>query len=109
MAQPQSPNLSRRLELQAILEEVLGSDNVYFQPPETMKIEYPAIIYKRDQTNTTFAGNLPYSLTKRYMLTVIDSDPDSDIPSRVARLPMCIFVRHFASDNLNHDIYNLYF
>lgn len=101
--------MDRRLELQELLEHILGSSNVYFQPPATVKMNYPAIVYNRDAQDSKFAGNLPYSLTKRYEVTVIDRDPDSYIPDRVAALPMSSFSRHFVVDNLNHDIYALYF
>lgn len=101
--------MDKRLQLQAILENLLGSRNVYFQPPTNVQMNYPCIVYKRDQANTEFANNNPYRIKKRYLLTVIDRDPDSPIPDKVARLPSCIFVRNYASDNLNHDLFNLYF
>lgn len=99
----------RRLSLQSLLETLAGSDNVYFQPPANVQMQYPAIVYERDAANTEFAGNSPYRYTKRYQVTVIDGNPDSDIPDKVARLPMCTFNRHFTADNLNHDVFDLYF
>lgn len=101
--------MDRRLLLQAKLEELLGSGNVYFQPPASKEMLYPCILYKRDSADTKFAGNLPYSVTKRYMVTIIDQDPDSEIPGKVGALPMCIFNRWYPADNLNHDVYVLYF
>ena len=101
--------MGRRLELQALLENLLGTRNVYFQPPSNLKMQYPAIVYERDDIETTFGDNNPYRRTTRYMLTIIDRNPDSEIPDRVASLPMCIFSRHFSADNLNHDVYTLYF
>lgn len=101
--------MGTRLEFQAVLEALLGTENVYFQPPENIKMNYPAIVYNRDYLSTQFADNLPYSQTKRYQVTVIDADPDSLITDKVAKLPMTVFVRHFPSDSLNHDIYDVYF
>ena len=72
-------------------------------------MNYPAIVYQRDALDSKFAGNRPYSLTKRYEVTIIDRDPDSSIPDRVAALPLSSFSRHFVVDNLNHDVYTLYF
>lgn len=100
---------SKRIQLQTLLEAILGTSSVYFQPPENLKMVYPAIVYSREAEDTKFAGNLPYRRTKRYQVTVIDEDPDSLIPDKVAALPMCIFDRHFAADNLNHDVFDLYF
>jgi hypothetical protein len=72
-------------------------------------MKYPAIVYERDNAHTDFAGNLPYRHVKRYQVTVIDQDPDSEIPDKVAAMPMSSFSRHFAAAQLNHDVYSLYF
>lgn len=101
--------MAQRLDLQALLVETLGSANVYFQPPESVSMSYPAIVYSRDHISTQYADNDPYSLMKRYMITVIYSDPDSDIPDKVAKLPTAAFNRHFTTDNLHHDVFTLFF
>lgn len=99
----------KRLELHEILVSVLGSRNVYFQPPANVTMKYPCIVYERDRRVTVFANNLQYRNTKRYQVTIIDQNPDSQIPDDTARLPLCSFERHFAADNLNHDVFNLYY
>ena len=95
----------------ALLHEILKglTPNVYFQPPENLKLQYPCIIYKRDYAETEYASNLPYSISKRYQIIVVDQNPDSLIPDAVAQLPMCSFNRFYTSDKLNHDVYNIYF
>lgn len=106
-----------RSVLQMTLEtlmETSSEDNtplgkVYFQPKTNTKLTYPCITFARDQARNKFANNSPYAHTKRYQVTIMDADPDSIIPDRVAALPMSTFQRHFATDNLNHDIYSLYF
>lgn len=101
--------MGRRQDLQALLEAIPGVAKVYFQPPPSVKMVYPAIVYKRDSARTEFAGNLPYRHTKRYQVTVIDKDPDSKIPDYVAALPMSTFDRFFVADQLNHDVYSVFF
>ena len=101
--------MDKRVQLQAILEVILGTSNVYFQPPASLVMAYPCIVYQRDNAITDFANNIPYRYKKRYQVTVIDKNPDSDIPDRVAGLPMCTFYRFFVADNLNHDVFVLYF
>lgn len=101
--------MGQRFELQAILVELLGSDNVYFQPPENIQMQYPCVVYRREIIRTNFADNIPYRILKRYQVTVIDRNPDSDIPDKVGQLPMCSYNRFFTADNLNHDIFNLFF
>lgn len=99
--------MSRRLELHEILCEILGTRNVYYQPPASVKMKYPAIVYSREDIQNTSANNLIYKQDHFYRVTVIDADPDSEIVHKVSRLPMCIFDRHYASDNLNHDVFTI--
>ena len=101
--------LRTRLELQAILEEILGSENVYFQPPASLRMKYPCIVYERSDIAPIKADNVNYLKRKRYLVTVIDKDPDSVIPDKLIDLEYCNFDRHFVSNNLNHDVYTLYF
>ena len=101
--------MGSRLELQTLLEELLGSSNVYFQPPTSFALQYPCIIYFRDVVKTSFADDSPYKFMVRFSVTVIDKNPDSLIPGKIAMLPMCVFDRHYTADNLNHDVYNLYY
>jgi hypothetical protein len=102
--------MERRLQLQALLEELIGSENVYFQPPATIEMIYPCIVFKRGvSSKTLFANDNPYRHKVGYMVTVIDDNPDSDLLYKIANLPMCSFERHYTSDNLNHDVYNLYY
>jgi hypothetical protein len=101
--------MAPRLELQALLRSVLGSDNVYFQPPPTVTMQYPCIVYSRDDRDTRHANNQPYAHRIGYQVTVIDRNPDSLIPDKVADLPFCEFQRTYTADNLNHDVYKLFF
>jgi hypothetical protein len=101
--------MSSRLELQTLLEEILGSRNVYFQPPESVKMKYPAIVYGLEDIENTFANDGVYLSKRKYLITVIDEDPDSEIVEKISQLPTCRFNRHFESDNLNHDVFILEF
>lgn len=101
--------MDSRLELHEILCDVLGSRHVYFQPPSSVKMVYPAIVYSRNSISNDFANNLVYKQSLGYTVTVIDEDPDSDIVEKISRLPMCRFDRHFTSDNLNHDVFTIYY
>jgi hypothetical protein len=96
-----------RIELQTLLETLLESRNVYFQPPASVKMSYPAIVYGLESVESTFADDGVYLSQKKYSITVIDENPDSLIPGKIAMLPSCRFNRHYESDNLNHDVYIL--
>ena len=99
--------MAQRLELQALLATL--APKVYFQPPPSLAMEYPCIVYSRDNVKTEYADDQPYKLRTRYQVTVIDRDPDSPIPAKVAALPSALFDRFYTADNLNHDVYQLFF
>lgn len=99
----------RSQELQAVFEEILGSRNVYYNPPASKKMKYPAIVFNRSGIEDKHANNFIYMRSYRYEVTVIDEDPDCKYIDAVSRLPMCSFDRHFVSDNLHHHVFTLYF
>jgi|SRR5580765_6775688 hypothetical protein len=101
--------MAQRLELQAVLTDLLGTDQVYFQPPPSVKMAYPCIVYHRDYELQTHADDMPYLSRRRYQVTVIDQDPDSGILDKVSALPLCVYDRFYTADNLNHDVYKLFF
>lgn len=101
--------MRHRLELHELLCKTLGSRKVYFQPPESVKMEYPAIVYSRDDIENTFAENSVYKQDHQYQIVVIDKDPDSKVVDAISMLPMCRFVRHYEADNLNHDVFSIYY
>jgi hypothetical protein len=99
--------MGTRLGLQTLLEGLLV--DVYFQPPESFKINYPCIVFSISDIDTKFADDNPYRLKKRYTVTLIDKNPDNITMDKLALLPLCSFDRYFATDNLNHYVYNLYY
>ena len=109
--------MGTRLDLHETLLDILadlsirerdGSGHLYFQPPETVKIVYPAIVYQLSNMPIRHADNKPYKTNKRYRITAIDKDPDSALPDRIAALPTARFERFFTSDNLNHWAFTIY-
>ena len=102
--------MASRLELHEELCGLLGSSNVYFQPPETVKLKYPCIVYQRNTGDTQFANNMPYTFTIQYQVMVITKDPDTDLIEKIAtHFPMSRMDRHFTSQNLNHDTFVIYY
>ena len=102
--------MDQRLALHDILTNLLESNNVYFQPPESKKLDYPCIVYKFNRYTHTFANNNLYLNKKQYSLTVIDRDPDTIIPDKLLQnLKLVSFDRHYIANNLNHYAFRLYF
>lgn len=99
--------MRNRLTLQEYLENILGSENVYFQAPTSGKMHYPAIVYKLSNIDNTYADDGVYASSKQYEITVIDKNPDSDIYDRVNQIQSARFNRAFVSDNLNHWVFTI--
>lgn len=100
--------LARRLDFHSILEGLIESQNVYFQPSENREMEYPCIVYERDNASAQPADNFPYRVMQRYQVTYIDHNPDSDVIDKLLTLPLAAFNRHFATSGLNHDVFVIY-
>lgn len=96
-------------DLRTLLKELLGSGNVYFQPPSGYLMEYPAIVFGRKNPNRGFANDHAYFRLPCYEVTVIDPDPQGLIAAKVEQLEYCSPDRHFKKDNLNHDVFTLYY
>lgn len=95
-----------RETLQSVLVELLGSDQVYFQPPENIRMKYPAIVYSRDSASQQPADNIPYSNFMLYTVILMDRDPDDGLVEKLLKyLPSSRYDRHYTSQNLHHDVF----
>lgn len=101
--------MKNRYELHEVLCDILGSRNVYFQPPENVKLKFPCIVYERSDIRNNNAENEVYRQTHHYMITVIDQNPDSNYVESLSILPKIRFNRHFVVDGLNHDVFSIYY
>lgn len=95
--------------LQSLLEKLFESKHVYYQPPENLRMEYPAIRYSTSDIETKHADNTLYIGFKCYDIVVIDKEPDNPIIQKLLALPHSSFNRHYVTNNLNHDIIKLYY
>lgn len=101
--------MDNRLKLQNLLEEALGSKQVYFQPPSSIRMKYPAIVYSRSNIENVSANDSVYIQRYSYQITVMDYDPDSEIVKKISMIPGIRFGNHFTSENLNHDVFTITF
>ena len=99
---------NRRLKLHQKLIELLGNNHVYYQPPENIKLEYPAIVYSKNRINNRFADNLVYKQNLTYQIIVIDYVPDSLITEKLSTITNCEYQNSYVTDGLNHDVFNFY-
>lgn len=101
--------MASRKELHHRLEEILGSRNVYFNPPQNMMLEYPCILYNLDDKQTVKADNINYLIQNYYNVTLIHPDPVNKIQDAIMELPYCTFTSFYSTDDLNHFRYQIYY
>ena len=101
--------MASSLELQSKLEELLGSRNVYYQPPENLKMNYPAIVYSKTRPDVKRANDQIYLQKNRYEIIVISKSLDNPVMDKLIGLPYCSYDRNYISDNLHHDVFTLYY
>lgn len=99
--------MGSRLDLSKLLHEI--TPNVYFDPPSGKNMKYPAIVYELDDVDDKKANNKSYMRTKAYLIKVIDSNPDSELPDKVHDLPMSSYVDKYPSGGLHHTLYKVYY
>lgn len=101
--------MGTRLQLQTLLETKLGTRNVYFQPGESVKINYPAFVYFLNDIATRKADDITYKSIRKYSVSYISKDPDNTMVDNMLTLPYCSFNRRYIADNLYHDVFDLYY
>lgn len=101
--------MASRLQLHEELCVLLGTRNVYFDPPASVTMRYPAIRYSRKQIDKLYANNSAYKMLTPYELILIDKDPDSGYVDKILQLPYCSHDRHYVADNLHHDTFTIYY
>lgn len=101
--------MASRLQLQSKLEELLGTKNVYYQSPASIKLQYTAIVYSKSRLDGKHANDSKYLKNTRYEVIVISRLPDDPVTDKLLELPYCSYDRTYVSDNLNHDVFTIYF
>lgn len=102
--------MDNRLDLHERLKIIIGNSNVYFQPPASMKISYPCIVYNIGNGEAIYANNKVYGYTHRYDIIFIYKNPNNSIIDKVlSEFSMCSLSRTYVSDNLNHYAFSLYY
>lgn len=97
-----------RKDIQIMLEEAICSKNVYYQPPESIRLVYPCIVYNLNSILKLTANDKAYKINKSYQVTRISKLADDPAVDRILELPYCSFDRYYVSDNLHHYVFTIY-
>lgn len=101
--------MKTRLEVQEMLEKILGSSNVYFQAPPNTGMKYPCIVYRFDRFGRDNADNQPYILTGRWEIHHMYKSIKNDIKENMLfAAPYVTFDRRIVTDGVYNDYYTIY-
>lgn len=101
--------MRKRSELGMIFKKILGSNNVYFSPPSSIKLEYPCIIYSLKDVNTRSADNQNYIQNRTYDVQLIDKNPDTNFIDDILEIPRSRFNNAYSANNLMHYNFTINF
>ena len=100
--------MKTREEVHQILEDILGSKNVYFQEPPNTGMKYPAIVYSFNNFNRLDADDKPYILHGRYQVIHMYKSIRNDLKMKfISEIPYCYFERRMITDGIYNDYYEI--
>lgn len=95
-------------DLLHMLQQAVGHIRVYFQPPENLKIEYPAVVFHLSKIEIDHASDMPYKGAKEYSVTLITKDPEPDVIDEILKIPYSSLDTTYISDGMNHFVFTVY-
>lgn len=98
-------------KLRKILMETTGLSKCYYDPPASIRMEYPCILFQLSSNYVLHADNMAYKSRFRWSVTIVDpvSTNGENYIAEMLALPYCAFDRHYATDNLHHYVFDIYY
>lgn len=106
-------NLNRRITFDKKLRQILqdnGLDvNIYFEPPRSISVKTPNILYKLDRSKPIYGDNKAYVDIAEYTVIFRTKEPCCIIHNDLLKLGQSSFVSKYTKDGLNHYQYKIYY
>ncbi len=99
----------KRLLFDEAIKEATGLTHVYYDPPESIFMEYPAIVYKKTNMPSEYADGLKYIKHLAFEVKLICEDADSKYVDILHDFKFSNFNRHYIADDLHHDVFTIIF
>lgn len=97
-----------RKELQIALEGIDGVKKVYFQPTESIRLEYPCIVYSIKNHGFNHANDKKYIGVDKYELVLIQKSYNETLVKSILSMQSCGHDAEYLNDNLYHDAFTIY-
>ena len=99
-------------ELRDKLYLVHNTENVYYDPPTGITMEFPCFRFELNNYDIRRADNKAYAMKPRWAVTYITRDIEEieDVAKEMLDIfQYCNFDTSYRADNLQHAVFNLYF
>lgn len=95
-------------DLLRLLRKAVAHNRVYFQPPENLRVDYPAVLFHLSRNVTTHASDRRYKDAQEYTVTLITKDPQPDVIDAILDIPYTTLDTTYVSDGMNHFVFTTY-
>ena len=102
--------MASRQQLHTELARILGSSNVYFQPPSSASLKYPCIIFELSRTDVARADNKNYIKTNEYHVKHIYKSLTNELKDELlANFMMMSHDNRMIVDGMYNDDFTLFY
>ena len=95
-------------DLLHLLQKAVDHNRVYFQPPENLKIGYPAVVFHLSKIKLDHADDVPYKGAREYSITLITKEPEPEVLDEIIKIPYTTLDTTYISDGMNHFVFTTY-
>ena len=95
-------------DLLHLLQKAVDHNRVYFQPPENLKIGYPAVIFHLSKVKLDHADDVPYKGAREYSVTLITKEPEPEVLDEILKIPYTTLDNTYIADGMNHFVFTTY-
>ena len=95
-------------DLLGLLQKAVSHNRVYFQPPENLKIGYPAVVFHLSKIKLDHADDAPYKGAREYSVTLITKEPEPEVLDEILKIPYTTLDTTYISDGMNHFVFTTY-
>ena len=99
---------TKRLALHQEFIRILGNAcNVYFMPPQEMRLSYPAIVYYLGGGSDSYADNVRFLPRTTFDVTLIENEPLSPKVDEIRDLKHSSYMTSFKKDHLHQHQFKI--
>lgn len=95
-------------DLLHLLRKAVDHNRVYFQPPENLRMDYPAVVFHLSRNKSVHASDGRFKDSQEYTVTLITEDPQPDVLDAILDIPYTTLESTYVSKGMNHFVFTTY-